>query len=282
MGENRLEVSFLTGNVGYKATFSGESDTRGYAAAFVWYAIEGGIDFSGLSAEGSHPLTLTVDHAIYYSERPLPESGADPDILASLSGAAVCRTAFDESGLANCIGIVEGTVKDMYVKEYTYRMRNDKFGDQGVFTYHSKSLVVVFEIEKTLWGDLDTCTTIVLENHLSYSYSEIELMKVGHRYVVPIWMTDEDISLVAQDDQFVGGDVTRESPYAVYYPYHPQIEVTLDGDFIVPADWECLTAPPDDARFIVMDVEEYALYDLYLLDEATFTERMDQLIETLK
>ena len=280
MGENRLEVSFLTDNVGYKATFSGESDTRGYAAAFVWYAIEGGIDFSGLSAEGSHPLISAPSNTLYYSELPLPEGEADPDILAGLSGAAGCRTAFDEPGLANCVGIVEGTVKDMYVKEYSYQMRNDKFGNQGIFTYHTKSLVVVFEIEKTLWGAMDLCTTIVLENQLSYSYSELELMKVGHRYVVPVWMTDEDISLVAGDDQFVSGDVTRESPYAVYYPYHPQIEVTLDGDYIVPADWESLTLPPDDARFIVMDVEEYALYDLYLLDETTFTERMNTLIST--
>ena len=41
------------------------------------------------------------------------------------------------------------------------------------------------------------------------------------------------------------------SVYSTIYPYHPQIEVTNDGSYLISQDWTTLTAK--NAREVIMD-----------------------------
>lgn len=81
-----------------------------------------------------------------------------------------------------------------------------------------------------------------------------------------------------------GGDITRETTYSTIYPYHPQIEVTDDGLYLIPDDWTTLTAK--NAREVIMDTldEEYFYYHdkMRLVDEKTFAEQMAALIDVIE
>ena len=90
-------------------------------------------------------------------------------------------------------------------------------------------------------------------------------MKKGHKYLVPI----ENES-----------GTKRQTPYTTAYPYHPQIELTTDGYYFFPSDWQTLAT---ENAIKVTDVEfgEGSVYykdKMLLLDTESFEENMKKLL----
>ena len=193
--------------------------------------------------------------AVNYSELLLPETKVDEDVLGLAGVGTADVIAFSESMLADesCCMIVEGSVRDLYLKHYSYEMRS---GNE-IFQCFTDTVVYEIQVQKTWRGADVGGQTIVVEDVLRHIDSSAVLRK-GGRYVIPLYAFGEKIE---NSERYVDGNIARESPYSTLYPYHPQIEVTLDGQYLVPKDHRTLVK---DARPVYMDAWQEKADPLYL------------------
>ncbi len=219
---------------------------------------------------------------VNYSSLMLADSVSNEEALTLFSSSAMIDiTEFDESTLSqgHCCMIIEGTVVNLYVKHYTYDIYSDKFEENGIL--HGKTDTVVYEVavDKTWYGEDVSGETILIED-TSYFTEPILAVKEGGRYVLPLYEYGD--SILTLGDEYAGGDITRETAYSTIYPYHPQIEVTSDGSYLVSQDWTTLVK--NHAREVIMDTlddEDYWKDKMYLVDGNTFANQMTILIESI-
>lgn len=218
---------------------------------------------------------------VYYSDLMLAEGELDEDALGLSESSMMDIKEFDESTLSqdSCCMIVEGTVTNLYVKHYFYDVYSDKFEENGIL--HGRTDTVVYEIavDKT-WYGVDVSGETILVEDTSYFTEPILAVKQGKRYVLPLYEYGESIWTGVHE--YAGGDITRETSYSTIYPYHPQIEVTIDGSYLISQDWTTLVA--ENAREVIMDIKEdenYGQYKMYLVDGDTFAEQMSILCNTV-
>ncbi len=218
---------------------------------------------------------------VYYSDLMLAEGKLNEDALGLSESSMMDIKEFDESTLSqdSCCMIVEGTVTNLYVKHYFYDVYNDKFEENGIL--HGRTDTVVYEItvDKT-WYGVDVSGETILVEDTSYFTEPILAVKQGKRYVLPLYEYGESIWTGVHE--YAGGDITRETSYSTIYPYHPQIEVTMDGEYLISQDWTTLVA--ENAREVIMDIKEnenYDQYKMYLVDGDTFAEQMGILCNTV-
>ena len=220
---------------------------------------------------------------VYYSSLMLADGSLNEEVLAFSESSAMDVKAFDESMLSqdHCCMIIEGTVVNLYVKHYTYDVYSDKFEENGILHGMTNTIVYEVVVDKTWYGEDISGDTILVED-TSYFTEPILAVKEGGRYVLPLYEYGDSVWTLGHE--YAGGDITRETIYSTIYPYHPQIEVTDDGSYLVSSDWTTLTA--QNARDVIMDTidEEYFYYrdKMRLVDEKTFAEQMDILIDAIK
>lgn len=219
---------------------------------------------------------------VYYSDLKLTNGVPSEEALAFSNADMLSITSFDASALSqdNCCMIVEGTVVNLYVKHYSYDIYNDKFEKNGIL--HSKTDTIVYEIavDKTWYGEDISGDTILIED-TSYFTEPIFAVKKGGRYVLPIYEYGDTVWTLGHE--YAGGDIARDTVYSTIYPYHPQIEVTNDGSYVVSQDWTTLTAK--NAKEIIMDTledDDYWKDKMCLVDGKTFEEQMAVLISDIK
>lgn len=217
---------------------------------------------------------------IYYSELDLPEGRINTEAL-DLSDNASDIAEFSEAELINeksCM-IVEGTVTNLYVKHYSYDIYYDKSETSEILHNRTDSVVYQVEVDKVWYGEGAVDKTIIVED-TSYFTEPVLSLKEGKRYVLPLY--DCGDSIYSYND-YAGGDITRESRLSTVYPYHPQIEVTNNGSYLVSDDWTTLTAK--NAVKVVMDTSDddnYYYDKMRLIDADTFAEQMDILISGIE
>lgn len=219
---------------------------------------------------------------VYYSSLMLPDGVLNEEAFAVSESAMMDITSFDESVLSqdHCCMIIEGTVTDIYVKHYTYDIYSDKFEENGIL--HGKTDTIVYEVavDKTWYGKDISGDTILIED-TSYFIEPILAVKKGGRYVLPLHEYGDSIWTLGHE--YAGGDITRETVYSTIYPFHPQIEVTNDGLYVVSEDWTTLTS--QNAKKIIMDtLDDYDFWKdkMYLVDGKAFEEQMAILISNIK
>lgn len=211
-----------------------------------------------LEAQSAPDLKNTLDTAVSngivsvnYSSLNLPIGQIDADVIMQYgsSSAAVDIAAFDESMLSDCCAVLEGEITDMYVKHYNYDTYHDKFGEKEQYHNMSSSVVYELEVDKVWYGDKFLPGTSVLVEDTFYLTDSYFSLKIGCSYVIPIYSSGETIYL--RTEEYAGGDITKDSSYSTLYPHHPQIEVTMDGNYVVTDDWKTLCS--GDAIEINMD-----------------------------
>lgn len=219
---------------------------------------------------------------VYYSSLRLADGVLNEEALAVAGSSTMDITSFDESMLSqdHCCMIIEGTVTDLYVKHYAYDIYSDKFEENGIL--HGRTDTVVYEVavDKTWYGKDVSGGTILIED-ISYFIEPILAVNEGRRYVLPIYEHGDTIWTFGHE--YAGGDITRETVYSTIYPFHPQIEVTNDGWYVVSEDWTTLTSK--NVREIIMDTlddDDFWKDKMYLVDEKTFEEQMAVLISDIK
>lgn len=204
---------------------------------------------------GDGPLPVS------YSSLSLPQGQIKPDILSYYSASSQSTgdiVAFSEDMLSECSAILEGTITDMYLKHYTYDTYDDKFGPKELYHNQSSSVVYELTVDRVWYGDESLSGTSVLIEDDIYVIDSYFSLKVGCSYVIPVSDAGEKKWIWGE---YAGGDLTRDGRYTTLYPYHPQIEVTAEGDYMVTTDWETLC--PDDARSIWLDIPENSFVEYH-------------------
>ena len=219
---------------------------------------------------------------VYYSSLRLADSILNEEAFAVTGPSMMDITSFDESALLqdNCCMIIEGIVTDLYVKHYSYDIYSDKFEKNGILHGRTDTIVYEVAVDKTWYGSDVSGDPILIED-TSYFIEPVLAVKEGGRYVLPIYEHGDAIWTLGHE--YAGGDITRETVYSTVYPFHPQIEVTRDGSYIVSEDWTTLTAK--NAREIIMDTLDYDDFwkdKMYLVDGKTFEEHMAVLLSDLQ
>ena len=194
---------------------------------------------------------------IAYKDLALPEAKETTGRKdLTFGGAAVDIAAFDESLLSDCCGILEGTILQIYPKEYDVDFYDDKFGEVQLF--HGKAYSVVYEmvIENVWYGeDFAVGDTILVEDEY-YQMDPLAPLTEYRTYVIPIYEAGDQIGEAAHSvHELAPGDFTRDSIYSTIYPYHPQITKTEDGNYLLTSDWQTLAAEP--CRAVITDADDF-------------------------
>lgn len=198
---------------------------------------------------------------VSYSSLSLPQGQIKPDILSHYSAGSQSTAdilPFDEDMLSESSAILEGTITDMYLKHYTYDTYDDKFGPRELYHNQSSSVVYELTVDRVWYGDESLSGTSVLIEDDIYLMDSYFSLKVGRSYVIPVSPQGSELWIL---DEYAGGDITRDGRYTTLYPYHPQIEVTMDGDYMVTTDWETLC--PAGARDVELDIPESTLVEYH-------------------
>ena len=228
--------------------------------------------------------SLVVDTSpVLYSALALPNStvtGNSDDIQKSLNSSSLDIGGFDEKNIKGCCAILEGTITNIYYKNYSFDVYNDHFEKGGILHNRATSIIYELKVNKVLYAnDGFTATTYLIEDQM-FSIDEITILKTGQKYVIPIYIEGDKIHRAAD---YASGDITRDSRYSTLYPFHSQIQVTDDGNYLVPWDWPTLIEA--GSREIIFDdkTNEYPKLpggDSYmkLVNEPNFAKQMGKLI----
>jgi len=199
----------------------------------------------------------------------------------SLNSSCLDIGGFDEKMIKNCCAILEGTITNIYYKNYSFDVYNDHFEKGGILHSKASSIIYELKVNKVLYGnDSFTETTYLIEDQM-FSIDEITILKTGQKYVIPIYIEGEKIHRASD---YASGDITRDSLYSTLYPFHSQIQVTDDKNYMVTWDWPTLIEA--GSKEIVFDDQskEYPKLQgggsyLKLVSESNFTKQMGKLIE---
>jgi len=187
---------------------------------------------------------------------------------------------FEEKNISSCCAILEGTITNIYYKNYSFDVYNDHFEKGGILHNSATSIIYELKVDKVLYANDDfTATTYLIEDQLN-SIDVISILKTGQKYVIPIYIEGAKIH---RSTDYASGDITRDSLYSTLYPFHSQIQVTDDKNYLVSWDWPTLIEA--GSRDIIFDDKsnEYPLLQgggsyMKLVSEPNFTKQMAKLI----
>lgn len=226
----------------------------------------------------------TNNNGIYqYSELVDVKSGLDESLVGYDISSFSDMSIFSEALLnVDCIAIVEATVKDVWLKEYVVVSEFDKFVDNGTITNKFDSIVCEIKIDKVWYGDIEENQTIIVENRL-FLFDEAICIKEGHKYILPICDSGEDIAELSGTGDIISGDITRESNLGIVYYMQPQIEL-VNGGYVFNSLWETLVC--DECIKIEMDMElsvetEFYRDKMMFLTTEIFNDRFQIIVDNL-
>lgn len=230
---------------------------------------------SSLPAESKEPSGDIPYDSLQF---PLPESGVPSSAVQRPQEGVPSMdiAAFDESMMANASALVEGTVTAVYVKDYLYDIPSDKFEENGVLHGQTRTLVYEFTITQILFGggSFSTGQTIRVESLCFNGCYETDkppyALQTGRTYVLPL-TTENSVRFI----ETTNGPLTPEGQYSIVYPFAPQIEKTLAGQYVFHSLWSSLW---DESTSNVITQED-DFYQLKLRSDSAFTEDLKEIME---
>ncbi|MBR6515062.1 MAG: hypothetical protein IKT46_09560 [Clostridia bacterium] len=220
-----------------------------------------------------------VYDGIPYSSLNISDTELAPE-LKGIYGAMTGDIApFYEEYIADAAAVVEGRVTDVRIKNYEYTTDYDKFKEGGSTRYLWDTVVYEIEVEKIYKGELGIETLVIEDTIL---FDSMFYLKEGHRYVLPLTQTTEDVAYGLWQGNITEGSNKKESIYSSLYPYHPGIEITEDGYYLFPDDWTTL-ASSDIAVKVTMD-EPFGCGTVYfyekmmLIDSVNFEKLFEKIL----
>lgn len=181
------------------------------------------------------------------------------------------RVAFSETDcLQNITAMVEGKILSVAHRQLEYREMADGRGElqRCIFT-----VVYTLRVEQVFWGDFAVGQTLTFENTVD-GMDPPQWLAVGGQYVLPLYTAGERLYPAYQAG--VTGNLDRVSPYALWYPWHSQMETARDG-YLVPTDWSTLCAGKD-VRPVILDGDGAWQPEPVYVPAATFAANMQALL----
>ncbi len=161
------------------------------------------------------------------------------------------------------------TILNAYYKDYKYDTFSDKFEPNGRLHNWLKTIVYEVKVDEIYLDDGKIKAGDIFKveqnsyNGCSLTDSALFDLKINHQYILPLFYAGEKIlyegSLDSQN--YADGDITRDGYYSIVYPFAPQIEVTLDNEYIFHDEW--LSLINDKTVDVIMPYENDDKKDIY-------------------
>lgn len=152
---------------------------------------------------------------------------------------------FSEELLSHMTWMGKVTILNAYYKDYKYDTFSDKFEPNGRLHNWLKTIVYEVKVDEIYLDDGKIKAGDIFKveqnsyNGCSLTDSALFDLKINHQYILPLFYAGEKIlyegSLDSQN--YADGDITRDGYYSIVYPFAPQIEVTLDNEYIFHDEW---------------------------------------------
>ena len=200
--------------------------------------------------------------------------------------ASIQRISYIEQELAadyQLLALLEVTVTDVRTKEYRYDIQDSP---DRVLHQWEQTVLYDLEIDQVWYGGelFGAGESLTIENNSSVLDPQY-LMEIGGRYVVPVY-EEGDILFYARDEQVLAGDVNRETPYASYGFFQPPIQLTTDGNYVMPDTWQILSAYSRKIQMDLSDQPESMAYyfadKMRLVTAQDFARQMGVLVDWLE
>lgn len=161
------------------------------------------------------------------------------------------------------------TILNAYYKDYKYDTFSDKLEPNGRLHNWLKTIVYEVKVDEIYLDDGKIKAGDIFKveqnsyNGCSLTDSALFDLKINHQYILPLFYAGEKIlyegSLDSQN--YADGDITRDGYYSIVYPFAPQIEVTLDNEYIFHDEW--LSLINDKTVDVIMPYENDDKKDIY-------------------
>lgn len=201
---------------------------------------------AGSQAVSSQPSANAA--ASSFDSSPVPYSSlrfaSSPGTASSLGnvqgyGAATIAAFTEKLVLSDSDLICKATILNTYEKEYKYDTYSDKFESHGIIKDRTSSIVYEIKIDEIYYnntkmhaGDIIKVENELLGEDLMYT------LKQNHQYILPLYKGGENIIYDTTD--YASGDIKRDGRYGICYPFAPQIEITLDNQYVFHGEWKSL------------------------------------------
>lgn len=175
-----------------------------------------------------------------------------PVVLNDLTGKIA---GFTENLLSESNSVIKGTVTNISFKEY-----KDELDIQSI----RQSVIYEVKVDKIYYSTLsfNVEETMIIENDL-YTYTSlansVEKLNSNRQYLLLIKESDGELSII--------------------YPFAPQIEITVDGEYIFPEHWTSLI--DENTKTVTMDVEGELTYygGMKLREDPEFEEDFEKIVD---
>lgn len=155
---------------------------------------------------------------------------------------------FSEDLLSDMTWMGKVTILDAYYKDYKYDTFSDKFEPNGILHNWLRTIVYEVKVDEIYLDDGKIKAGEIFKveqncfNGCYLTDSALFDLKINRQYILPLFYAGEKIlyegSLDSQN--YADGDITRDGNYSIVYPFAPQIEVTLDNEYIFHEEWVSL------------------------------------------
>lgn len=205
---------------------------------------------------GSSPTTSTTfttqteatepETPVAYGSLRFPDPPAEPAPTGSQGLGVIEIAGFTEAVTGRATLLVQGTVEDAWIREEL----------ASVFT---ESVTYRLRVERTLYtadGKEPAGETLLIDLPWIEGVDSVPVhpLEIGRTYLLPL-----------MPSCFSSSDGSR---YSLIYEFQPQIEITLDGEYIFPDTWTSLATT--DSRPVETNAPDYGLYHLRLRSDSAF------------
>lgn len=241
--------------------------------------------------QGSHSYNSPINYnSLRFAETAPIESSKDISLNFCTSGE-VTIMKFSEEFLKESVLLFKGTVTNVYFKNYQFQVYIDKLKENNIVPGQAQTVVYEVKIDDILYSqeDVRVGDIIKIEDYAYGNEFEEQMslvgLKINHQYIIPVEEAGETIAYkngngYLPSNYYATGNIARDGKYTTFYHFAPQIEVTLDNQYLFRDEWTSLIN--SKTRDVVIDNPKPSWIKMKLREDDDFIEDLKSLIEKYK
>ncbi|ADL53118.1 hypothetical protein [Clostridium cellulovorans] len=199
---------------------------------------------------------------------------------------------FAEEFLKDSVLVFKGTVTNIYFKNYQFEVYTEESKENETVPAQAEMVVYEVKIDDIIYSEEDVKVGDIIKIEEYNSGEEFgderfgSGLKVNHQYIIPVDEAGETIIYKGSNGHlptggyYARGNITRDGKYTTLCYFAPQIEVTLDNQYLFHDRWTSLIN--SRTKNVVVDPPKSSWYNMKLRDDDDFIKDLKNLIEKYK
>lgn len=110
-----------------------------------------------------------------------------------------------------------------------------------------------------------------------FNNDPFNILQINHQYILPISDCGDTIIFNPKQFNYADGNITRDTKYGIMYQFAPQIEVTLNNQYLFHNGWISLIN--DKTKDVIIDGQKDTFFKIKLRDDDMFITDLKSLIK---